>query len=500
MKKLTFVLIFLFLTSFVNAAEVILTPTLPQTTTPISTSTESVFTRSLTTGSYGSDVMALKKILSLELKTTQETGAAFTTNTASDVKKLQEKYAVEVLIPNGLSSGTGYVGPATIKKLNQLAPTYFIKISDFVAPILATTTSTIKNTFVSTLKLGSLGEEVVLLKTILNADPSTALSPKNSTMIYDLATQIAVNKFQEKYASEILTPSGLTSGTGIVGPATRKKLNFLLNQTLVSVGISVATTSIQTTPTKQVFTVSGSLGGISGSLSANLTDGDISGSYCEGTTLVVTKIGFGSTYTTRTTNSSECNPTSNNYLQYGTNINDFGICKKTAYTVGPWSACKTNSDTTSIDALLYGNSGIQTRTVTAGAVSTTTCPYYDVAPATSRSCQIPECSDSEDIAFVGQVATLSGCLITAPAIPLSVYTIKAGATYSNHQGTECRYTPKYILQFNPLIGGIAGTFSNAPDKMNIIGDISTAKATCVVLGDSFEARILKPDTKIKIGD
>lgn len=43
-------------------------------------------------------------------------------------------------------------------------------------------------------------------------------------------TRQAVVRFQEKYASEILVPSGLSGGTGFVGPATRKKMNELLGK------------------------------------------------------------------------------------------------------------------------------------------------------------------------------------------------------------------------------------------------------------------------------
>jgi len=41
-------------------------------------------------------------------------------------------------------------------------------------------------------------------------------------------TQVALIRFQEKYASEILIPLGLQKGTGYVGPATRTKINQLL--------------------------------------------------------------------------------------------------------------------------------------------------------------------------------------------------------------------------------------------------------------------------------
>jgi len=324
MKKITTLFLIslsLTLTSVASAAEVNLNSTSSSNTSTAVVSSESVFTRNLTVGSSGQDVMALKKIIGLELNTTTDTSATFTTNTANDVAEFQEKYAVEILIPNGLSSGTGFVGASTRAKLNQLAPKYYVKLSDFTVPA-AVTASTFKNVFTRTLQLGSTGDDVSLLKIILNSDVDTALNPKNSTNVFDSATEIAVNKFQEKYAGEILTPSGLTSGISIVGPATRKKLNSIINSILATAQAANASTtssnssSVANTSSNYPTSYSTNYSSYTTPTNTNTVlytntnttpaDGDIISQTCSGTTLVVTKAGFGSTYVTTTPNSSLC--------------------------------------------------------------------------------------------------------------------------------------------------------------------------------------------------
>jgi len=80
--------------------------------------------------------------------------------------------------------------------------------------------------FQSNLSSGSQGSEVTELQKCLAKDPE--VYPEGEiTGYFGPKTKAAVIKFQEKYASEILVPYGLTSGTGSVRKSTRAKLNEL---------------------------------------------------------------------------------------------------------------------------------------------------------------------------------------------------------------------------------------------------------------------------------
>lgn len=86
--------------------------------------------------------------------------------------------------------------------------------------------------FTKILKLGTIGSDVKRLQQILNSDPDTAVALKGvgsfgkETTKFGLATKIAVQKFQEKYG---IAKYGDT-GYGIVGPATRAKINEMFGQ------------------------------------------------------------------------------------------------------------------------------------------------------------------------------------------------------------------------------------------------------------------------------
>ena len=83
------------------------------------------------------------------------------------------------------------------------------------------------------LSIGSTGEDVRQLQQFLNSDSDTRVSSSGAgssgseTTYYGPATGRAVARFQEKYAADILTPIGLSSGTPNFYTSTRAKVNSL---------------------------------------------------------------------------------------------------------------------------------------------------------------------------------------------------------------------------------------------------------------------------------
>ena len=80
-------------------------------------------------------------------------------------------------------------------------------------------------TFNNNLRVGSVGNDTIALLTALEKEGFSAGQGQRGVLDEALASLVV--GFQEKYASEILTPNGLAHGTGFVGASTRAKLNSL---------------------------------------------------------------------------------------------------------------------------------------------------------------------------------------------------------------------------------------------------------------------------------
>ena len=103
-------------------------------------------------------------------------------------------------------------------------------------------------TFNTNLKIGSHGAAVLALQQFLNMSADTQVStsngagsPGNETTTFGGLTRAAVNKFQLKYAAQILTPNGLTTPTGNFYASSRAEAN------IICAG-GVSTTPPSTTP------------------------------------------------------------------------------------------------------------------------------------------------------------------------------------------------------------------------------------------------------------
>lgn len=139
------------------------------------------------------------------------------------------------------------------------APLIFAAALTF-APLggFAASSGTQKNgcpyTWTQNLKVGSVGDDVLKLQQFLNASPDTQItlsgagSPGQETKRYGALTAKAVARFQEKYKDEILSPAGLTKGTGAVLKQTRLKLNALCKETPVATEVKEASASTASIP------------------------------------------------------------------------------------------------------------------------------------------------------------------------------------------------------------------------------------------------------------
>jgi hypothetical protein len=178
--------------------------------------------------------------------------------------QLASKQLTSVLVAAALIIGFAFAfaAPAkadTISDLQAQIATLMAQISGLKGGS-TTTSSSACFTFTRNHKNGDKGGEVMEIQKFLNSSSDTQVSaagagsPGNETSTFGPATKKAVIKFQEKYASDILSPVGLTKGNGNWYAGTRAKANALCT-TAPATGTTGTTGGTTQTPTGTGVTI-----------------------------------------------------------------------------------------------------------------------------------------------------------------------------------------------------------------------------------------------------
>ncbi len=186
--------------------------------TPKNCQAKQIFKTVMDVGSKGNEVKALQEFFQclglLEAKF--KISGAFDKETENAAKKFQEKYELKC------TTGTacGRIGPATMKKLNEVSQEAKTAVVTEATPTENVTAEiTAKVNLKTNLTVGSKGQEVTALQKFLAQDKE--IYPEGKiTGTFGPATEAAVKRFQTKY--ELLCKDG--TACGYVGVATRQKI------------------------------------------------------------------------------------------------------------------------------------------------------------------------------------------------------------------------------------------------------------------------------------
>jgi peptidoglycan hydrolase-like protein with peptidoglycan-binding domain len=190
------------------------------------TSNQITTTEILSFGSVGSDVETLQVFLFNNGYLSAEPNGRFGPQTEKAVKRFQAKYADELLTPQGFKNPTGMVGDATRKKINEIIASEGKVVSSTPGVPSRGNTLSKKITTTEILSFGSEGVDVEVLQVFLFNNEFLSVEPNGH---FGPATEKAVKRFQAKYADELLTPQGFKNPTGMVGEATRNKINEMID-------------------------------------------------------------------------------------------------------------------------------------------------------------------------------------------------------------------------------------------------------------------------------
>jgi len=172
-----------------------------------------LFDNGLTVGDRGEAVQALQKVLINEgvWESDVEATGYFGSITQTALKEFQQEHLSDFWSFEE-QEGSGMLDTETQDYFQNLSLDIPYQEPEF--------------SFDRNLYLGMRGDDVTALQEVLIGEGVWNRPDINATGYFGQITKTAVIEYQEKYASEILQPLGLTFGTGFVGVSTRAHLEL----------------------------------------------------------------------------------------------------------------------------------------------------------------------------------------------------------------------------------------------------------------------------------
>jgi len=360
------------------------------------------------------------------------------------------------------------------------------------------------HTFNTNLKVGDENDEIVALQTALAKDGAKNWEYKGYDGVFDEMTASAVSGFQEKYASNILTPNGISHGTGYVGASTRAKLNSLygcLNQSTNTSTIphidSIGPSSVAVGGTATIYGLNFSSSSLIQVLDANVLGGrDIAPSSRTSTSLSFVVPSWVSIGTHTLWISDETNSLASNSVSFIVTAAQQTTTTQTtttmpmidSFTVSPtsitagqrvylsWSTSNTNpncgiSDTLGMASWTVNNSSNSSYSYTPNTSTVYTLACTNGANTVYKSIPVSVITSAQTTALPATPTTLS---VTCPNTPNIVASWNAvpGATY-------------YAFRADNLTTGGWNDSCNASAGDFCSNETTTSKVFAVPLGQSY---------------
>ena len=199
-------------------------PAVTPVSAPAAIAISPVFDKDFALGARSDDVKRLQELLATDSEIYPEglTSGYYGSLTQAAVRRFQLKHG---LIVNASDLGNGRVGPKTRAKLQEVFVAGIPAAPAVAQPSLVA--AAVSPVFTTSLKKGVNNDDVKRLQQLLATD--SEIYPEGTASGYfGNLTEKAVQKFQMKYG---VVKSASDAGYGLVGPATRAKLQEVFGKT-----------------------------------------------------------------------------------------------------------------------------------------------------------------------------------------------------------------------------------------------------------------------------